>query len=496
MVFSSMLFLICFLPACLAVYYIVHFFFKNRKIGIKIENGVLLLFSLAFYSFGGVKYLTLLFGVIILNWISGAFVAPKFNDDKSRKKVLIVTLVLNFLLLFFFKYFNLTVAMIENLFMTGKPIALRSFFLPTGNGKLGVGEIVLPIGISFYMFQALSYVIDVYRGNVRIQRNIFKFALYISFFPQLIAGPIVQYKDIEEKISEREVSIELFSEGVKRFCIGLGKKVLIANTMAEVVDSVWELRVGNLGALLAWFTAIAYSFQIYYDFSGYSDMAIGLGKMFGFEFKENFNHPYLSDSIQEFWRRWHISLSSWFRDYVYIPLGGSRCSKGKLYRNIMIVFMLTGIWHGANQTFLCWGFLYGILLILDRAFMKRLTELNPIKIINRIVTFAVVTILWVIFRADTMMHGRDFIVSMFSKGTGDYKLMSYLSFNVIVMFIAAILASGILNDEKLNLKLINRLKSNTVLFEKITHVWCILIFILSIVFLVNGSYNPFIYFQF
>lgn len=496
MVFSSMLFLICFLPVCLVVYYIVHFFFKNRKIGIKIENAVLLLFSLVFYSFGGVKYLALLFGVIILNWISGIFTAPKLNDDKSRRKVLIVTLVLNFLLLFFFKYFNLTVAMIENLFMTGKPIALRSFFLPVGNGKLGVREIVLPIGISFYMFQALSYVIDVYRGTVRVQRNIFRFALYISFFPQLIAGPIVQYKDIEEKISERQVSTELFSEGVKRFCIGLGKKVLIANTMAEVVDSVWELRVGNLGALLAWFTAIAYSFQIYYDFSGYSDMAIGLGKMFGFEFKENFNHPYLSESVQEFWRRWHISLSSWFRDYVYIPLGGSRCSKVKLFRNIMVVFMLTGIWHGANQTFLCWGFIYGILLILDRAFMKKVTDFNPLKFINRLGTFAVVTILWVVFRADTMMHARDFIVSMFSKGEGDYKLMSYLSFNVIVMFVAAILASGVLNDEKLNLKLVSRIKSNTALYDKITHVWCILILILSMVFLVNGSYNPFIYFQF
>lgn len=496
MVFSSMLFLICFLPACLAVYYIIHAIFKNSTFAVKIENSILLVFSLVFYSFGGVKYLALLFGVIFLNWVSGAFVSPKHNSDSSRKRTLVVTIALNLLLLFFFKYFNLAVAMIENLFMTGKPIALRSFFLPEGNGKLGVGKVVLPIGISFYMFQALSYVIDVYRGNVRVQRNPFKFALYISFFPQLIAGPIVQYKDIESQIGERRVSLDLFTEGAKRFCIGLAKKVLIANTMAEVVDKVWELRICNLGAALAWFAAIAYSFQIYYDFSGYSDMAIGLGKMFGFEFKENFNHPYLSESVQEFWRRWHISLSSWFRDYVYIPLGGSRCSKVRLFRNILIVFALTGIWHGANQTFLIWGVLYGILLVIDRSFVGNVYKKNPLKIVNRLFTFALVTILWVIFRADTAMHARDYIVCLFSRGTGEYKLLSFLSFNVIVMFTAAILAGGIFSGEKRKIKLVEKLRSNEALFETVTYTWCIILLILSIFFLVNGTYNPFIYFQF
>lgn len=489
MVFSSLLFLICFLPACLLLYYLVKLIFKDdAKKQLTAENAVLLFFSIVFYGFGGIRYLLLMFSVIIINWVGGFLCAPGRHTEKSRKIGLIATVILNLGFLFFFKYFNLFIGMIENLFFSDAKAALSSVFLSKGNGALGFKEVVLPIGISFYIFQALSYVIDVYRGNAGLQGNILKFALYISFFPQLIAGPIVQYKDVERQISERSESAELFSEGIIRFSYGLGKKVLIANTLGKAVDSIWELDVASIGAGLAWFGAIAYSLQIYYDFSGYSDMAIGLGKMFGFNFRENFNLPYMSESVREFWRRWHISLSSWFREYVYIPLGGSRCSNAKLYRNIFIVFLLTGIWHGANQTFLVWGVIYGILLILDRAFLGKLLSANPVKAINRLLTFLVVTVLWVVFRADDIFLAGSFIKSMFSRKTGDYTVMSFLSAKVILAFVAGVILSGFFFRKKEDRGLMKLSVPRC--------AFAIVLLLVSMLFLVNGTYNPFIYFQF
>lgn len=490
MVFSSLLFLICFFPLCLSIYYLFKLIFrKNPKVQLSCKNAVLLVFSIAFYAFGGIKYLFLMLGVILLNWLGGFLCAKGRHKDISRKLSLIIVVTLNLGLLFVFKYFNLFTGIVENLFFSeAEKVSFATVFLAKGNGALGLKEIVLPIGISFYMFQALSYVVDVYRGVVSIQGNLFKFALYISFFPQLIAGPIVQYKDVESQINGRSENVNLFSEGIIRFCYGLGKKVLLANTLGETVDLIWETDVSQIGAMVAWFGAIAYSLQIYFDFSGYSDMAIGLGKMFGFNFKENFNLPYMSESVQEFWRRWHISLSSWFRDYVYIPLGGSRCSKAKLYRNIFIVFLLTGIWHGANQTFLIWGVVYAVLLILERAFLGEWLKKNPVKLVNRLLTFVTVTILWVVFRADDIFMAFSFIGSMFKKGTGDDSIMSFLSARVILAFIFGIIISGMLFKKKE--------KQEPVKVNALNCIFAYILLLASAFLLVNGTYNPFIYFQF
>ncbi len=462
---------------------------------------MLLIFSLVFYAFGGVYYIGLLFLVILINFLGGIALGHSGPGKKiSPKGILVLTVSADILILFFFKYFNLLIAVIENIFFRDDGSFISRLFMAEGTGALGFEKIILPIGISFYIFQALSYVIDVYLGNAGVQRNFFRFALYISFFPQLIAGPIVKYKDIEEQIGSRKENTDLFTEGVMRFCRGLGKKVIIANTLGEMVDSVWTVDVGSIGALLAWFCAICYSFQIYYDFSGYSDMAIGMGKMFGFEFRENFNLPYTSSSVREFWRRWHISLSSWFRDYVYIPLGGSRKGSVATYRNVFIVFLLTGIWHGANQTFLVWGLTYGILLILDRAFLGKLLEKKPLTYISRPLTFIVVTILWVVFRADNIKAAFEFISSMFSKGSGDYGILSFLSMKVIVAFIAAIVFSGLCSRKKNTEKKEKADKTDKTdsvpAYRLFDYASALILLVISMILLTNGTYNPFIYFQF
>ena len=277
---------------------------------------------------------------------------------------------------------------------------------------------MLPIGISFFTFQAMSYVIDVYSGRAQVQKNILKFALYVSFFPQLIAGPIVKYSDVARQIDTRKESAPLFVSGQRRFICGLAKKVLLSNTFALTADAVWAMEPEQMGSLTAWLGALSYTMQIYYDFSGYSDMAIGLGRMFGFRFKENFNYPYTSLSVQEFWRRWHISLSSWFKEYVYFPLGGSREGSGKTYRNVFIVFLLTGIWHGANFTFLAWGLLYALLQIIERLFLGKLLVGNPVKPVNWVYTMLMVILGWVLFRSDNIVYAGKYIAAMFGRYNG------------------------------------------------------------------------------
>ncbi|MCR4791738.1 MAG: MBOAT family protein [Lachnospiraceae bacterium] len=492
MVFSSLIFITIFLPLCLGAYFVIPALLRlPDESTLKLKNVILLIFSLVFYAFGGVYYIALLLFVVLINFVGGHVIGNSGDSAGYRKAALVLTVSADILVLFFFKYFNLLIALIENMFFSGEGSFFTRLFMAEGNGALGFEKIVLPIGISFYIFQALSYVVDVYLGNAAVQKNFFRFALYISFFPQLIAGPIVKYKDIEEQIGCRTVNTDLFSDGVIRFCRGLGKKVIIANTLGEMVDSVWAVDVSTIGAATAWFTAICYSFQIYYDFSGYSDMAIGMGKMFGFEFKENFNIPYASSSVREFWRRWHISLSSWFRDYVYIPLGGSRKSKAATYRNIFIVFLLTGIWHGANQTFLIWGLVYGVLLILERAFLGKLLESSPLKYISRLTTFTVVTILWVIFRADDISLAFSFIASMFRSGSGDYGLLSFLSLKVIITFIFAFVFSGFFKLKKGSEK-----EETKAEYKVIDYVTALVLLVISTILLTNGTYNPFIYFQF
>lgn len=406
-----------------------------------------------FYAFGGVKYLLLIAAVILLNWGAGFLCSAGRHGLVLRRIGLIIAILGDLGALFFFKY---------NPFVS----------------------LVLPVGISFFTFQALSYVIDVYNGNAEIQNNLFFFALYIVCFPQLIAGPIVHYKDVATQLTDRTVGSYEFAEGIKRFCFGLGKKVLIANTLASIVDNIWDKDLMALDATTAWLGAICYSFQIYYDFSGYSDMAIGLGKMFGFDYKENFNHPYRSQSIKEFWRRWHISLSTWFRDYVYIPIGGSHCSMTRTCVNIFIVFLLTGIWHGNNYTFLVWGVVYGLLLIFERVWFGKILEKNPVKFLNRLLIFIVVTLLWVVFRAPSLADAGIFISRMFVGGFKVLNILNYLSGISVIAIVCGALFGGFVQDHMS----VKAVKGNAIV--------CLTLLVLSLIFLANGTYNPFIYYQF
>ena len=353
MVFSSLLFLFYFLPAVLAVYFIV-----PRKA----KNVVLLLFSLFFYAWGEPVYILLMLFSICMDYLLGLWMERVKQAPGRAKKVLALAVVLNVALLGFFKYADFFV---ENL------NALTGLAIPAL-------QIPLPIGISFYTFQAMSYLIDLYRGDVPVQRNIISFGTYVSLFPQLIAGPIVRMRTVVGELADRRENFDDFSSGVKRFVTGLGKKVLIANTVGAVWSQISAMEIRELPVLTAWIGLFAFTFQIYFDFSGYSDMAIGLGRMFGFHFLENFDYPYISKSITEFWRRWHISLSSWFKEYVYIPLGGNRKGFPKQIRNILIVWLLTGFWHGASWNFVAWGLYFGVLLIAEKLFLLRFLEKLPL----------------------------------------------------------------------------------------------------------------------
>ncbi|MBR3635316.1 MAG: MBOAT family protein, partial [Lachnospiraceae bacterium] len=343
MIFSSVFFVWIFLPSVIALYYISSLILRNDPENrIKANNVLLLIASFVFYGLGGYRYLFLLLAVLLINYFGG------IAAGKGIRTAMIVTVIADIGMLSVFK--------------------LADTFT----------EIILPLGISFYIFQSISYVVDVYQNKTQIQKDFINFSLYISFFPQLVAGPIVKYTDIEKQLSDRVTTTDRFFDGMIRFGIGMAKKVLIANTLAKPADAIFNGEITGLGALVTWFGAVCYILQLYYDFSGYSDMAIGLAKIFGFELKENFDHPYASDSIQEFWRRWHISLSNWFKEYVYIPLGGSRCGKGRLLRNLLIVFALTGVWHGARLTFVTWGLFNGLLIISERFITGDILKKNPI----------------------------------------------------------------------------------------------------------------------
>lgn len=476
MLFSSIYFLWVFLPTVLVVNFLIESVRLKREDRIRLKNLFLLTASLVFYAWGGFYYLFLMLAVILINYMGGRFMEKADN----KKLILIITIIINISLLFYFKYFNFFISLAEK-------ISKRE------PGAFGIKEVVLPIGISFYIFQAMSYVIDVYKEKAEVQKNIINFALYVSLFPQLIAGPIVKYSDIEEDLRFRKETIEKTAAGIKRFCYGLGKKVILANTLAEVADAIWEKSPDTFGAGVAWLGMICYTFQIYYDFSGYSDMAIGIGKMLGFNFKENFNYPYTSLSVTEFWRRWHISLSSWFREYVYIPLGGNRKGKVRTFINIFIVFLLTGIWHGANLTFFFWGIYYAIILILERLFLGKVLNKNRINILNSIYTMLLVMIGWVFFRSDTIEYANLYISRLFAGGKFNTTVLTFLSMKVIIVLIAAILFSGIVQrplKEKYE-----EIKDR--LFIRIPDIVLqILVLAYSIILIISGTYNPFIYFQF
>lgn len=461
MVFSSITFLFYFLPLLFIIYYLV----PN-----KFKNAVLLTFSLAFYFYGEPKYLMLMLISIASTYIFGLLM-DKYK--KYRKLFLILSIGVSIGLLIYFKYINFIIQNI-NLWLAN---------------KLDLIYVILPIGISFYTFQLISYIIDVYRGEAKVQKNIFKLALYISLFPQLIAGPIVRYTTIEEQLENREYSFEKFANGVRRFIIGLGKKVLIANVLGELC-SVF-LASNDTSVLFYWLYAISAMLQIYFDFSGYSDMAIGLGKMFGFEFLENFNYPYIATSITDFWRRWHISLSSWFRDYIYIPLGGNRVSQAKWLRNIMVVWFLTGLWHGAAWNFIIWGVYFGVLLIIEKLLLDKYLKKLP-KALSRIYTLLIVMISFIIFNGEStkqIFENIGGLIGINANNLVSHESLYYLRSYLVVIIIGIIGATPIMkkvaNTEKIH-KVINAVEP----------VFLLLILITCTSYIIDGSFNPFLYFRF
>lgn len=461
MLFSSQVFLWFFLPLAFLLYFAAP--------GLKIKNTVLLLFSLFFYAWGEPRYIVLMVVSICLNYIFGLAIDKMRGNRKLQTGLLWLCAAVNLCLLGYFKYFN--------------------FFMQLGNRLLGgevlaYRDIALPIGISFYTFQAMSYVIDVWRGENKAQKNLWNLALYISFFPQLIAGPIVKYHDIERQLTDRKTDLSGFCYGIKRFCYGLGKKVIISNSMALAADQIYGLPFEHIGTALAWWAVGLYTLQIYFDFSGYSDMAIGLGRMFGFRFMENFNYPYLSKSVTEFWRRWHISLSTWFREYVYIPLGGNRKGKNRTYVNLFIVFCLTGLWHGASLNFVFWGIYYGILIVLERITGKKPGWLG---------TMFLVVIGWLMFRVTSMGGILILLKNMFIPCTGMYPIQLYITKKTVALAAAGILLCGPLQAAFPGLKA--RLYDE----EKIGILdIAAMIGILgySMLLLISSTYNPFIYFRF
>ncbi|MEK0317926.1 MBOAT family O-acyltransferase [Cohnella sp. 56] len=468
MVFSSVGFLFFFLPLVLAFYFVVPF---------KYKNAVLLLFSLIFYAWGEPRYILLMILSILANYGYGIRIEAAGRRQGRRRLVLTSAIVVNLGLLGFYKYANFFVDIVN--------AALHTSFHPD--------PVPLPVGISFYTFHALSYLIDVYRRTEAAQRNLFRLSLYITFFPQLVAGPIIRYHDVAAQLRKRVFASVQFAEGIQRFIMGLAKKILLANPLGAVADELFTSPAGDLSTASAWIGIVAYTCQIYFDFSGYSDMAIGLAKMFGFEFKENFNYPYISGSISEFWRRWHISLGSWFRDYVYIPLGGSRTATWKVYRNLLIVWALTGFWHGASWTFMAWGAYYGVLIALEKAGLEKL--LRRIYPLNHIAVLLLVMVGWVFFRADDFGYATRYLGAMFDirgRDLLDAHALGLLSLNWIY-FAAAVLAAVPIYPRLVRLRLSPSLVR---LRTAILFVLHFLMFGEVILYLINSTYNPFLYFRF
>ena len=465
MLFSSIVFLFTFLPIVLILYYVLPRQFKNP---------VLLLASLLFYAWGEPIYLFLMMFSILFNYISGLDIARNLGNKRAARKSLIFNVVVNLCVLGFFKY--------------------EGFVLNSLNAVLPVEipfqEVALPVGISFYTFQILSYIIDVYWGNVPVQKNLMDFALYVTMFPQLIAGPIVKYAEIDEQLHVREENWGRFGEGVMYFIRGLAKKVLLANTVGMIYTNVSGMAPEDVSVVTAWLGCLAYTFQIYFDFSGYSDMAVGLGKMFGFEFPWNFNYPYIAQSVTEFWRRWHISLSSWFREYVYIPLGGNRVPVPKHIRNLLVVWLLTGLWHGAAWNFVAWGLYYGVILIFEKYFFHRVLDKLP-EVLRHIYSLVLVMVGWVLFFSPSFAGALEYLKLMFGAGghgfmDGEalYLLISNLGLWVIVIVSSTPLVYGVYE------RYVGRRKpvADVVIYAGM--------FLLCVAYLVTETYNPFLYFRF
>lgn len=468
MVFSSLLFIFIFLPAVFFTYYI-----SPRKL----KNPVLVIASLIFYAWGEPVYIGLMLLTATLDY-TGSLLIDRYREKKMiRLGVLISCMTADLGILFFFKYYDFLINNIN--------ILLQS--------SINTTDLALPIGISFYTFQSMSYVIDVYLDKVKAQKNIINYATYLTMFPQLIAGPIVKYIEVAREVENRRESLALFGEGAELFMTGLAKKVLLANNIAILWTSVKPMAGGELSVATAWLGIIAFSFQIYFDFSGYSDMALGLGKMFGFNFLKNFNYPYISNSITEFWRRWHISLGSWFREYLYIPLGGNKEGSLKQYRNLFIVWFLTGLWHGANWNFIIWGLYFGIFVTVEKIFLLKWLDNIP-SVLRHIYTLVVVIVGWVIFEFESIYEVAVFIGVMFGFGTVsliDSRAIYYIYSYGILLIICAVCSTPILKKAVIYLEE----KMTRISAAAMPAVYLLLVFFVT-AYLVNQSYNPFLYFRF
>lgn len=462
MVFSSTVFLFMFLPILFVIYFIVPERFRETR------NNILLIASLFFYAWGEPVFVFVMLLSIFINYICG------FIAVKHKKLGISIASIIGIGLLIYYKY---------TMFLLGNINSAFGLNLP-------VPEIVLPIGISFFTFQGLSYVIDVARGDAPVQKNPLHVALYVALFPQLIAGPIVRYQTVAEEICKRHENLTEAAEGARRFMLGLAKKMLISNAMGQVADKVFAVSAGELTWDLAWVGAFAYTMQIYFDFSAYSDMAIGLGKMFGFHFLENFNYPYISKSITEFWRRWHISLSTWFRDYVYIPLGGNRCSKPRWLFNILLVWLLTGVWHGAAWNFIIWGLYFGIILMIEKLVLGKILERLP-SFVQWLYAFVLIVIGWVIFRSESLGQIAYYLKAMFTINSSVSDLTQFYVRQYGIEFIASIICS---------IPVVKWLRKKEMQYGGLLtigeNVWAFAMFGLSIVWLISSSFNPFIYFRF
>ena len=466
MVFSSTIFLCVYLPLVLLGYYIC------PKKG---RNLFLLIVSLVFYAWGEPKYVFLMIFSILVNYIFGRLMDKHRENKKRLKLMLVLSVVIDIGLLSVFKYTDFIITNVNAIF----------------GANFDLLNIALPIGISFYTFQAMSYTIDVYRNDVRVQKNLIDFGMYITMFPQLIAGPIVRYADVQDQLADRSVTTADFSEGVMRFVVGLGKKVLLANQMGAVWSEIYALG-GDVSALMAWTGAIAYTFQIYFDFSGYSDMAIGLGRMFGFKFPENFRYPYQSVSITDFWRRWHITLSTWFKEYLYIPLGGNRRGLARQALNLLIVWSLTGFWHGAGWNFVMWGLYYFVILFIEKLFLLKALDKLP-KLFRHVYALLLIVIGWVIFASDDVSVLLPYLGSMFGANGAIGGMDVYTLLTKAVLLIICCIASTEL-PKRLFLSAAGAMNEKAAFTLK--SVLMIALLALSMILLIGDSYNPFLYFRF
>lgn len=470
MLFSSLVFLWFFLPAAVFLYYLAP--------GRNAKNIVLFAASLIFYGWGGPRYLLLVLLTALLCYAAGLCIDAAGERTALKKLSVGVFVLITLGILGYFKYYNFFAA-------TAGRLAGKELF--------PLRDIVLPLGISFYTFQAISYVVDVYRGKSPAQKNLFHMALYLFLFPQILSGPIIKYHQVAGQFTNRNETISIQFYGIKRFVYGLAKKVLLANTFGQSVDYIMGVPSGQMGTLTAWLAVILYTLQIYYDFSGYSDMAIGLGRIFGFYYEENFNYPYLSSSITEFWRRWHISLSTWFRDYLYIPLGGNRKGLGRTCVNLFIVFLATGLWHGASMTFIIWGIYHGLFILSERLWLKKVLDRNPVKFLNHLYAMVVVVFGWLLFRAPSMTYAIDLAKAMIRPSKGLWNAGLFANNKILFLAVLGILLCGPVQA------LFPRFRNHIFDEENVSYgdiaVMIVLLF-LSTMVVVSSTYTAFIYFQF